>query len=402
MEEPDWIDPRFQETLERTLGVPLFQEQVLEMARIIAGFMGGEAAKLRRAMSFNRSDKRMQEVTAELRQRMRDRDVSKDVQDKVVHAIGNFSLYGFPESHALSFASIAYWSCWFKVYEPAAFYAGLLNNQPMGFYSAHSLIQDARHHGVQVLPVSCVQSKVLTDVTGDKVIRLGLHRLKGVSQDTQERIFHEREKEPFDSLEDFLCRVSPNVKERRILAKSGALNDLPQVGHRRQAMWQVELPLYGDLLDADAKILEEVLPAMSIHERLASDIAVQGASTGPHPMKLWRQRDDVPELITAAGLRQLPLGLLVRVGGLVICRQRPGTAKGHCFISLEDETGISNLFVKKENFHRLKMVIVSEPFLMAEGRVQISEGGQRTIFVSEVFPLPGAEPVHASESHDFH
>jgi error-prone DNA polymerase len=243
---------------------------------------------------------------------------------------------------------------------------------------------------------------VLTEVTGDKVIRLGLHRLKGVSQDTRERIFHEREKEPFDSLEDLLHRVSPNVKERRILAKSGALNDLPEVGHRRQAMWQVELPLYGDLLDAEAKILEEVLPAMSIHERLASDIAVQGASTGPHPMKLWRQRDDVPELVAAAGLRHLPHGLSVRVGGLVICRQRPGTAKGHCFISLEDETGISNLFVKKGTFHRFKMVIVSEPFLMAEGRVQISEGGQRTVFVSEVFPLPGSEPVHASESHDFH
>lgn len=402
LDEPDWIHPSFKKTLKRTLGVPLFQEQVLEMAKIIADFTGNEAAQLRRAMSFNRSHKRMQEVTAELRRRMAERGVDEEVQVKVIDAIGNFSLYGFPESHALSFASIAYWSCWFKVYEPAAFYAGLLNNQPMGFYSAHSLIQDAKHHGVQVLPVSCVHSKVVTEVTGDRVIRLGLQRLKGVSQETQERIFQEQERESFDSLEDFLHRVSPNVKERRILAKSGALNDLPEVGHRRQAMWQVELPLYGDLLDADAKLMEEVLPAMSIHERLASDIAVQGASTGPHPMKLWRQREEVPKLVTAAGLRQLPHGLPVRVGGLVICRQRPGTAKGHCFISLEDETGISNLFVKKENFHRLKMVIVSEPFLMAEGRVQISEGGQRTVFVSEVFPLPGSEPVHASESHDFH
>ena len=141
---------------------------------------------------------------------------------------------------------------------------------------------------------------------------------------------------------------------------------------------------------------------MSLPERLASDLAIQGASTGPHAMKLWRRNHPELKLVNARDLQSLPHGMPARVGGLVICRQRPGTAKGHCFISLEDETGISNLFVKKENFQRLRLIIVSEPFLMAAGRVQVSEGGQRTIFVDEVYPLPGAEPVHAAESHDFH
>lgn len=404
-EAVDCIDERFKPILERTKGVPLFQEQVLEMAKIIADFTGNEAAQLRKAMSFNRSDKRMREVTAKLSERMKERRVSDDVQAKVLHAVGNFSLYGFPESHALSFASIAYWSCWFKVHEPAAFYTGLLNNQPMGFYSAHSLIQDAKRHDVHVLPVCGLQSLVTTEVVDKTTIRLGLHRLRGISQGTQEKIVAERNRQPFDSLQDFLSRVAPNVKERRILAKSGALNELPKVGHRRKAMWQVELPLYGDLLEAGERMAEEdaeILEAMSLHERLASDLAIQGASTGPHPMKLWRRSHPELRLMNAQELQSLRHGTPVRVGGLVICRQRPGTAKGHCFISLEDETGISNLFVKKENFQRQRLTIVSEPFLMAAGRVQVSDGGQRTVYVDEVFPLPGAEPVHAADSHDFH
>ncbi|MCW1915528.1 hypothetical protein OJ996_18220 [Luteolibacter sp. GHJ8] len=401
-EKVDLIDHRFNKVLERTLGVPLFQEQVLKMAEIIAGFTGNEAAQLRKAMSFNRSDKRMEEVKGKLRDRMNERNVSQEVQDKVVHAVGNFSLYGFPESHALSFAAIAYWSCWFRFYEPAAFYTGLLNNQPMGFYSAHTLIQDAKRRGIRMLPVSCVHSLLVTELVDQDAIRLGLHRLRGISAETRERIITERDKQPFSSLPDFLARVAPNAKERRILAKSGALNDLPKIAHRRDAMWQVELPLYGDLLESRDETAAAVLPAMSIHERLASDLSIQGASTGPHPMTLWRRSHPEWRLTNARELQTLSHGVPARVGGLVICRQRPGTAKGHCFISLEDETGISNLFVKKENFQRQRMVIVSEPFLMATGRVQIAEGGQRTIFVEDVFPLPGAEPVHAADSHDFH
>ena len=401
LEPPDFIHDDFREVLGRTLGVPLFQEQVLRMSMIIAGFNGAEATELRRAMAFNRSDERMQRVVVKLRQRMTERGVAEEVQEKVVQATGNFALYGFPESHALSFASIAYWSCWLKVHHPAAFYTGIINNQPMGFYSTHSLIQDAKRHGIRVLPVSCVHSGIESDVPADKTIRLGLHRLKGVAEETRERIIAEREKSAFLSLEDFLARVRPNAKERRVLARAGALNDLPATGHRRQAMWQVELPLYEDMFENSSRVAEEVLPAMSIEERVAADMETQGASTGPHPMKLWRATTSL-EVVTARDLKILPSGMPVKVGGLVICRQRPGTAKGHCFISLEDETGIANLFVPKKTFQRLRLVIVSEPFLLAEGRVQVSEGDQATVFVTGIHPLPGVDAGHAARSHDFH
>ncbi len=400
VEKPDYICAELEGVLGRTLGVPIFQEQVLQMAMIVAGFSGSEATELRRAMSFNRSDERMQRVVRKLRERMTERGVSPEVQDKIVDSTGNFALYGFPESHALSFASIAYWSCWFKVHEPAAFYTGLINNQPMGFYSTHSLIQDAKRHGVKIRPVCCVRSGVATGTEGEKAIRLGLHRLRGVSGAVQEKIVQERERQPFACLEDFLERVRPNERERRVLAKSGALNGLPRVAHRREAMWQVELPLYRDLLEEPAGA--PVLAMMDPRERLAADLSVQGASTGPHPMKLWRERHPEMRLPRAKDLHFLPHGLPVQVAGMVICRQRPGTAKGHCFISLEDETGIANLFVNVETFRANRLVIVSESFLLAEGRIQISEGGQATVFVSGIRALEGAEARHASGSHDFH
>ncbi len=205
---------------------------------------------------------------------------------------------------------------------------------------------------------------------------------------------------PFDSLGDFLTRVRPNEKERRLLAQSGALNDLPEVPHRREALWQVELPLYNDLLTPAP--VPGLLPMMTPAERLGADFAIQGASTGPHPMKLWREANNKECLSRAADLHGMSHGTPVLVAGMAICRQRPGTAKGHCFISLEDETGIANLFVPRKTFQRLKCVIVAEPFLIAHGHVQISEGDQPTVYVVHIEPLPGVERHHAAGSHDFH
>ncbi|GAA5482161.1 error-prone DNA polymerase [Haloferula sargassicola] len=414
LEPPDFIHPDFKPVLERTLGVPLFQEQVLKMAMLIAGFSGGEADDLRRAMAFNRTDERMKKVTAKLRQRMSERGVDAEVQEKVVHSIGNFALYGFPESHALAFALIAYHSCWLKVHHPAEFYTGLINNQPMGFYSAHSLLQDAKRHGLRALPVSCVHSSWETEVIDDQTIRLGLHRLKGLSRETADRLLAERVRRPFAALDDFLTRAAPNARERRLLAKAGTLNDLPEALHRREALWQVELPLHDDLLNPTtpppaarsspfrgSPSPGSPLPPMSMPERLAADLSTQGLSTGPHPMKLWRRSSTMP-LVEARTLQTLPHGKVIEIGGLVICRQRPGTAKGHCFISLEDETGIANLFVPKKTFHELRLTIVSEPFLWATGHVQISEGDQRTVYVTDLKPLPQADSRHIASSHDFH
>ena len=399
-EPVDYIHPACEPILKRTLGVTLFQEQVLRIAMEVAGFTGAEADELRRAMAFKRSDAKMEQATIKLRARMTERGIAPDVQDKIAHSIGSFALYGFPESHAISFALIAYTSCWLKVHRTAEFYTGLINNQPMGFYSVHSLLQDAKRHGLKIRPVSCMLSAALTEVTGDREIRLGLQRIKGLRKETIDRIVAERNRRPFDCLQDFLERTSPNAKEKRLLAKAGTLNDLPEVGHRRDAMWQVELPLYGDLLNPEQG--PPVLAMMTDAERLAADFAVQGASTGEHPMKLWRELHPEPRLPRASELKILPHGFPVRIAGMVICRQRPGTAKGHCFISLEDETGIANLFVNVKTFRKFKLTLVSEPFLLVEGRIQISEGGQPTVYVTGIDPLAGFDANHAARSHDFH
>ena len=401
-EAVNFIHPACEETLKRTLGVPLFQEQVLRMAMDVAGFSGAEADELRRAMAFKRNDSRMEQVTAKLRLRMTERGIPADVQEKVVSSIGSFALYGFPESHAISFALIAYASCWLKVHHPAEFYTGLINNQPMGFYSVHTLIQDAKRHGIRVRPVSCLDSQVESTVQDDRTVRLGLHRLKGLTAAAAGRIVEERGKREFSSLENFLGRVRPSAKEKRILALSGALNGLPDVEHRRQGLWQVEMPFHFDLLGSAASNQPDVLPVMAPAERLSADYATQGASTGPHPMRLWREANPDRRILRAQDLHCLPQGIPVTVAGMAICRQRPGTAKGHCFISLEDETGIANLFVKKETFHRLRMVITAEPFLLAHGRLQRSEGDQPTIYVTDVLPLPRMDRGQASASHDFH
>ena len=203
-------------------------------------------------------------------------------------------------------------------------------------------------------------------------------------------------------MEDFISRVRPNAKERRLLAQAGALNELPEVGHRRQALWQVELPLHDDLLIPSRTGEDDYLPSMTAAERLSADFITQGASTGPHPMRLWRERCGTRRIQCATDLFNLPHGIPITIAGMAICRQRPGTAKGHCFISLEDETGIANLFVPKKTFHRLRQVITSESFLMAEGILQRSEGDQPTVYVLHIDPLSGIEPEHATRSHDFH
>lgn len=402
LEAIDHIHKDCEEILARTLGVPLFQEQMLSIAMKMADFTSAETDDLRRAISFNRSHAKMQRATSKLRERMTAKGIDVKVQERIIDATGNFALYGFPESHAISFAYLAYASCWLKVNHAAEFYTGLINNQPMGFYSVNTLLQDAKHHGLRILPVCCVHGGGLTEVIDDHTIRLGLNRLKNLGQETIRRIIHERGLQNFESLEDFMRRVKPGEKERRALALAGALNALPQVEHRRQAMWQAELPLYDDLLQGGATEFPDMIPAMTLAERLSSDFAVQGASSGPHPMRLWRESVAARKIQRARDLENLPGGIPVVVGGMAICRQRPGTAKGHCFISLEDETGIANLFVPKNTFHHFQQIIVTEPFLLATGRLQRSQGDKPTVYVTGIAPLAGTDRTQAVTSHDFH
>jgi len=440
-EPVDCIHPDFQPVLERTLGVPLFQEQVLRMAMIIAGFDGAEADELRRAMAFKRSDQRMENISRKLILRMSERNIDITVQKKVVKSIGSFALYGFPESHSISFALIAYASCWLKAHHPAEFFAGLINNQPLGFYSVATLLRDARRHGIRARPVSVLHSAGETLVLDDQTLRLGLQRLKNLSTATTGRLVDTRSHAQFTSLPDFLRRVQPNRKERRLLAAAGALNDLPEVEHRRDGLWQVEMDPQEDLFDR-SRVSAETHPAkdpsactppqdnrqsatplirMTALERLSSDYATQGHTTGPHPMSLlrkaWAVENQRPSakaspgippssfrngtLLRASDFPTIPHGQQITCAGLVICRQRPGTAKGHCFISLEDETGIANLFIPRDTFHHYQPVITTERFLLCHGRMQTGEGNLHTLYTTAVEPLSFPSDLH-THSHDFH
>jgi len=423
----DYIDDRFKPALERTLGVPLFQEQVLQMAMIVADFTGSQAEELRRAISFNRSEERMQKVMAKLRAAMNRKQVSIDIQNRIVQSIQSFALYGFPESHAISFALIAYASAWLKVHRPVEFYVGLLNNQPMGFYSRATLINDARAHGLRVRPVSVAVSQVECDVENDTTLRLGLNQVKSLSRDSAERIVSERDLSGFQNLDDFLLRAHLSKNERRTLARLGALNDLPGAEHRRDAMWKAERHLDAEDLFTYARKNQPAkedpaspeltpLTAMSPTERLQSDYDTQGLTTGPHPMayvrsqldKLARVAESSPgsgyhkeRIFRAGDLASGTPNQHVVIAGLVTCRQQPSTAKGHVFVSLEDETGIANAFVPGPTFEKYRLVITQEPFLKITGRLQIDGNGVTSVYTEHAEALPFAATV-SGQSHDFH
>lgn len=395
-EKVEYIADVFKDTLERTLGVPLFQEQVLKMAMDIAGFSGSEAEELRRAMSFHRSEERMEKVMAKLRTGMDRKGVAMNVQERVVAAIKSFALYGFPESHAISFAILAYASVWLKVHRAVEFYAALLNNQPMGFYSSATLVRDAKARGLKVKPVCIVQSEVLCTVESDTELRLGFNQLNSVNAVSQQRILDERNARTWSSLDDFRQRCELTKAELRALARSGALNALGY--HRRSALWEVEETLEPDLFTPFACIKPSPLPAMSPLERLEADYKAVNLTTGRHPMGYVR--DQVPQLTPASHLPHMRNGQSLRIGGLVICRQRPGTAKGHVFVSLEDETGIANAFVHSKLFEASRLVITQEPFLQIEGRLQLVEN-VISIYAQKIEALRFDASL-GSLSHDFH
>ncbi len=392
-------DDRMIPILERTLGVTLFQEQILQLAMELGKFTGQEASELRRAIDFKRSPERLDKMLHKLKEGMAANDVSKAASDFVLESVVTFALYGFPESHALSFALIAYSSSYLKVHHPAEFYAGLINNQPMGFYSVATLIQDARRRGLHIRPACCVNSDWLTTVEADDAIRIGLHRIKGLRETAGQAIVAARKERAFDSMHDFLRRTQLDPQVRRTLAEAGALNAL--AGHRRAALWQVEdAPAPDDLFSACAPAGPELSPleAMTHLERIAADYRTMSLTVGDHPMKAIRST--LPGVLRAADLPQAINGSLVTIAGSVICRQRPGTAHGFVFISLEDETGVANAVVRPDLFERRRLVITQEAALTITGKLQ-SHQGVIHIKAEQINALARAElPVEAS--HDFH
>jgi len=429
-----YFDLRLEPILERTLGVPLFQEQMLKIAMIMADFSGNEAEELRRALSFHRSEERMQKVCTKLQTAMERKGIAPDKIEKIIQSISSFALYGFPESHAISFAILAYGSAYLKVHRAPEFYASLINNQPMGFYTPATIVKDACRHGVKVQPVCVQKSTWHCAVVFDDTIRLGFCVVNGLRQEHADELVKQRQDRQFDSLEDFKRRVPLSKDELRTLAELGALNCFAD--HRRAAMWEVEEKMHDDLLGSTGcqPVASGSLPdatwvcargsgeglrqaaannrlaacapqkagsplsPMTMPERVRADYETMNLTTGAHPMKLLRER--LPNIWRASDLPQARHGATIQIAGNVICRQRPGTAKGFVFISLEDETGVSNVIVEPDLFERFRLLITEEAFLLIEGEVQNSDGVV-LIKTRDIRPLMH-EALVGSESHDFH
>ena len=409
-----YFDPRLEPVLGRTLGVPLFQEQMLKIAMVMADFSGDEAEELRRALSFHRSEERMNKVSVKLRAAMARKNIAADVIDKIIQSITSFALYGFPESHAISFAILAYGSAYLKVHRAPEFYASLLNNQPMGFYTPATIVKDARRHGLKIEPVCVQRSTWRCAVVSDDTVRLGFCVVNGLREEHAEELVRQRQDRQFDSLDDFKRRVSLSKEELRTLAALGALNCF--VAHRRAAMWRVEeqapealfaVAGIGDPGSSTSTLsptgitdpgYSVPLAPMTLPERVRADYETMNLTTGPHPMKLLRE--SFPNVWRAIDLTQARHGATIQIAGNVICRQRPGTAKGFVFISLEDETGVSNAIVDPDLFERFRLLITEEAFLLIEGEVQNSD---RVVLIKtrNIKPLAHAQLLGA-DSHDFH
>jgi error-prone DNA polymerase len=525
-QEVTYAHPSLEPVLKRTLGVPLFQEQLLRIAMIAANFTGGEAEDLRRAMGFKRSQARMREIEAKLRAGMTANGISSKAQEEIILSITSFALYGFPESHAASFALIAYASAYMKCHYLAAFTAALLNNQPMGFYSPATIVKDAQRHGLKLLPVdvtksewNCILERIMNsprrstenrgknghglapmstdsinnlkstinnssvsepalsaaegclrgEDDGPPALRMGLRYVRGLREEAARSLLLERIRAPFTSIHDLTRRV-PELRrdELTTLAEIGALNaigsqisdfrfqisrpdqseicnlkseissqlpPIPAVNnqnstinnssvsepalseaegylrgendsrsslHRRDALWQVERAVRpsGPLLEQHAEPDERSpLAPMNQEERLVADFHGTGLTVGPHPMAYKRAWLSAMGIRRASELRDLPTGKRLRIGGCVITRQRPGTAKGFVFLSLEDETGVANAIVRPDLFHENRLLLSSERFLAVEGILQ-NQDNVISVRAERVQPLFVTKAETAS--HDFH
>jgi len=402
----EYPHPCLEPILERTLGVPLFQEQLLRIAMVAAGFTGGEAEELRRAMGFKRSMQRMVEIEKRLRSGMTERGIDPAAQDQIVKSITSFALYGFPESHAASFALIAYASAYIKAHHPAAFYMALLNAWPMGFYHPATLVKDAQRHGVQVLPIDVNRSGWMCRWE-DGGVRLGMRFVRGLRATAGEAIESEgarREAQGasgFRSVDDLARACHLRDDQLTKLADAGALASFGLT--RRAAMWQAAKAAKpaGELFEDDSASrpaprapLRELSP---VEETLA-DYQSAEITTGPHLLEHFRARLERDNVLSAEDLKHVPNGSRVTTAGAVIVRQRPGTAKGFVFLTLEDETGLSQAIVHPQLFSDCRSTILGHSGLIVEGIVQNAEG-QASVRAERFWPLEG---LHDVQSYDFH
>ena len=405
LEAVDYPSEAVRSVLERTLGVPIFQEQVIELAMVAAGFSGGEADRLRRSMAAWRRSGELDQFESKLIDGMRERGYDEDFARRIFNQIRGFGEYGFPESHAASFALLVYVSAWLKTHEPAAFYAALLNAQPLGFYSPSQLVQDAMRHDIEVRPVDVFTSgwecTLEPGEGGEPAMRLGFNRVKGFPEPAAERLVRAREVSPFVSVADLARRSRLNRRELDLLSTADAMSAL--AGHRNQAVWEVngveeELPLFAGLDRAETPAR---LPCPALGREIVADYASLGLTLRAHPLLLLRPQLRRLGLITARQLELRRHGQRVRVGGLVTCRQRPGTATGVVFLTLEDETGNVNIIVWSNLVDRYRRALLGARLLAVWGEVQ-REGEVIHVLARHMVDHSGRLGDLHNPSRDFH
>ncbi|MBI1321030.1 MAG: DNA polymerase III subunit alpha [Candidatus Hydrogenedens sp.] len=398
--------PCLEPVLKKTLGIPLFQEQVMQLAMVAADYTPGEADQLRRDMAAWRSAGRIERHRERLIARMMKKGIEKEFAERVFEQIRGFGEYGFPESHAASFALIAYATAWLKRHHPAAFLCALVNAQPMGFYSVATLVEDGKRHGLQVRPVDVRHSaweSALEPCPGSGegfAVRMGLHLVKGLRQPDALRIIAARERAALRTVDDLAARAALEKGVLARLAESGALHGLQ--GERRHALWDA----LGADNTPDALPLERAeagagFTPLDRFEEINWDYAFTEHSTLGHPLAPLREALAAQGLPDAAAIQRMRNGRRVRYAGMVICRQRPGTAKGVLFMTLEDETGLVNLVVWQKVLEKYELLAKTQSFLGVTGKLQI-ESGVIHLVVEQLWQPQVDRPPAATRSHDFH
>jgi len=389
--------------LARTHGVPIFQEQVMRLAVVAAGFTPGEADQLRRAMAAWRRKGGLERYQEKLRAGMRDNGLPAEFAERIVQQIQGFGEYGFPESHAASFALLVYASAWLKRHHPAAFLCGLLNSQPMGFYSPSMLVQDARRHGVVVLPPDVSASDWDSRVDDSGAVRLGLREISGFSRAVGESVAVDRQKRPFSSVADLAARAGLTRRDLDLLAAADALQSL--AGHRRQAAWSASVEnvaVQGELfagLPAREAVVNLAAPGEG--ENLVADYRSLGLTLRRHPLTLLRPHLAERRFIPAAALRASGDRALIRAAGIVVGRQRPGTATGIVFVTLEDESGLTNVVVQPWLVEKQRRELLGATLLGVYGQLQV-EGEVVHLVARRLVDLSAWLGRLETSSRDFH
>jgi error-prone DNA polymerase len=408
-EEPvEYPNDEIREVLRKTLGVPIFQEQAMRLAVVAAGFTPGEADQLRRAMGAWRRSGVIEQFRLKLLDGMTRRGLSEEYAQRVFEQIRGFGEYGFPESHSASFALLVYVSAWLKHYYPDAFAAALLNSQPMGFYAPAQLVRDAREHGVEARPVDVNESEwdcTLEELGDGCALRLGFRQLRGLPKKEAAAIVEARRAGPFCSVEDFARRTGLGRATIMRLAKADAFNSLQL--DRRGALWQAlgqhrdrPLPLFDRLPAAEVEAWPSELPALAPFEEVVADYRAAGLSLKGHPMAFLRPRLVELRVTPAASLARTQSGSWVRVAGLVLVRQRPGTASGITFVTLEDETGVANLIVRPDVWERYRRAASTSTAIVAHGRLE-RHGQVIHVLTSKLEDLAPVTQRLTTQSRDF-